>query len=254
MKNLVLGSLLLAALASQTTGCIITSDDDDGGGDFATINAEWSFHTVNPQGQLSPPNSCPSGFATVALHNQEVDPVTGRDVGSPFVDLFDCAAMRDFTDVLPPGVYETSLSVTNDTGSQVYADSISQITDVTVDDKTFQTEIIDNGGYFKFGWDLRDKPSNAAITCNDLLASDGVGVTSTLTSNSAIFVGDDYDCVDGEIFYVFTDPLAKGSYNVAIQPINSAGQSIGDTTLLSNKAIGDRNAVTDLGVVTLNVD
>jgi hypothetical protein len=254
MKNLVLGSLLLAALASQTTGCIITSDDDDGGGDFATINAEWTFRTVNPQGQLSPPNSCPNGFATVALHNQEVDPVTGRDVGVPFVDLFDCAAMRDFTDVLPPGVYETSLSVTSDGGSQVYADSISQITDVTVDDKTFTTEIIDNGGYFKFGWDLRDRPTSAPITCRDLAASDGVGVTSTLTSNSAIFVADDFDCVDGEIFYVFTDALAKGTYNVAIQPINGSSAAIGPSVVLSNKSIGDRNAVTDLGVVTLDVD
>ena len=252
MKNLVLGSLLLAALASQTTGCIITSDDD--GGDFATMNAEWTFHTVNPQGALSPPNLCPSGFATVALHNQEVD-ATGRLVGSPFVDLFDCSAGRDFTDVLPPAVYETFLSVTNDSGSLVYADSISAIVDVTVADKTFKAQIVDNGGYFKLGWDLRAQQTNAAITCNNLAATDGVGVTATLTSNSSIFVPDDFDCVDGEIFSVFTDALAKGTYNVAIQAINGAtpGQGIGPAVTLSNKSIGDRNAVTDLGVVTLQI-
>jgi hypothetical protein len=244
--------LLLAALASQTTGCIITSDDD-GGEDFATMNAEWSFHTVNPQGALSPPNLCPSGFATVALHNQEVD-ASGRLVGSPFVDLFDCAAGRDFTDVLPPAVYETFLSVTNDSGSLVYADSISAIVDVTVSDKTFKAQIVDNGGYFKLGWDLRAQQTNAAITCNSLAATDGVGVTATLTSNTSIIVPDDFDCVDGEIFSVFTDALAKGTYTVAIEPINGASQSIGTAVVLSNRTIGDRNAVTDLGVVTLSVD
>lgn len=249
MKNLVLGSLLLAALASQTTGCIITSDDTS---DYATINADWSFHTVNPQGMLSPPNNCPAGFDTVALHSQEVD-ASGRAIGSEVIDLFDCVDMRNFSDPLPPGVYETYVSVTSTGGANVYADSISALVDVTTADKTFSAQLVDNGGYFKVGWDLRRQGTAAPISCANLAATDGVGITATLASNSSIFVPDDFDCVDGETFSVFTDALAKGVYNVAIQAINAQSAAIGPATVLANKSIGDRNAVTDLGVVTLDV-
>ena len=249
MKNLVLGSLFLAALASQTTGCIITSDD----GDYATMNAEWTFRSVNPQGDVSPPNLCPSGFLTVALHNQEIDS-TGRPIGDEIIDVFDCDVGRDFTDELPPALYETTLLVTSDSGGQVYAESLPQTLDVTIADKTFKTDIIDNGGYFKLSWDLQKTATAAPITCSSLAATDGVGVTATLTSNTAIFVPDDFDCVDGEQFSVFTAPLAKGTYTVAVQPINGASQSIGQTTTLANKTINDRNDVTDLGILVLKVD
>lgn len=249
MKNLVLGSLLLAALASQTTGCIITSDDTS---DYATITAEWSFHTVNPEGMLSPPNSCPAGYNTVALHSQEVD-ASDRPIGAEVIDLFDCVDMRNFSDPLPPGAYETFLSVTSDGGASIYADSLAAIVDVTTADKTFSAQIVDNGGYFKMGWDLRRQNTAAPLNCTDLAATDGVGVTATLASNSNIFVPDDFDCVDGETFSVFTDALAKGVYNVAIQAINAQSAAIGPATVLSNRSIGDRNSVTDLGVVTLDV-
>jgi hypothetical protein len=238
---------LLAVLATQTTGCIITSD---GGDDFATINAEWSFHTVNPTGAVSPPNSCPAGFNTVALHNQLVD-ANFRPIGDEVIDLFDCIDMRNFTDELDPGVYETFISVTTDSGGTIYADSLIETIDVSVTDDTFRTQIIDNGGYFKLGWDLREQGSNRALACADLAVGEGVGLTATLASNTAIFVADDFDCEDGEEFFTFTAPVAKGTYDVAIQPVNSAGASIGPSVVLDDKVMGDRNDVTELGVVTL---
>ena len=245
MRKLVLGSLL-AVLATQTTGCIISSGDDE----FATINAEWSFHTVNPTGAVSPPNSCPAGFNTVALHNQLVD-ASFRPIGPEVIDLFDCIDMRNFTDELEPGVYETFLSVTSGSGGTIYADSLIETIDVTDADDTFRTQIIDNGGYFKLGWDLREQGTNAPLACSQLRAGDGVGLTATLTSNTAIFVADDFDCEDGEEFFTFTAPVAKGTYDVAIEPVDSAGASIGPSVVLDDKVMGDRNAVTELGVVTL---
>jgi len=122
MKKLVLGSLLLAALVSQTTGCIITSDDgDDVVDDFATIDAEWSFHEVDASGRPVVTNGCPTGYDTVALHNQQFDPASGRDIGTEVVDLFDCVDTKNFSDELVPGVYETFLSVTSPGGASIYA-------------------------------------------------------------------------------------------------------------------------------------
>jgi hypothetical protein len=237
---------MLAALVSQTTGCIITSDDDPD--DFATINADWSFHTVNASGQLSPPNSCPTGFSTVALHNQEVD-ANLRPIDSPIVDLFDCVDMRNFSDPLPPGVYETFLSVTTDGGAALYADTLTAIVDVTLSDKTFSADIIDNGGYFKVAWDLREDGTNAPLECRDIVGIDGVEILSTLAGTQEA-VTDIFDC---ELGVDFSAAVMEGTYTVSIDALNTSGAAIGQGKVLTNQVMRDRNQVTDLGTVVLLV-
>ena len=236
MNKLVLGSLLLAVLA---TGCIISSDDTE---DTATINAEWSFHTVNPQGALSPPNSCPTGYNTVALHQQELD-VNGRAIGAEIIDLFDCAAMRDFSDPLVPSVYSTQIWITSDGGGSVYAKSIPLVVDVTVDDKTYTTQIADNGGYFRAAWDLRKQATNAPLSCAGL---GGVEISATLTgSGSSIF--DTYNCDEG---FAYSDALIEGNYLVEVSALNSSDAKLA-SKMINNQPIGNRNSVTDLGMVQL---
>ena len=248
MKKLVLGSLLLAALVSQTTGCIITSDDDD---DFATINADWSFHTVSPNGALSPPNACPSGFGTVALHNQLVD-ASGRPIGPEVVDLFDCIDMHNFSDPLDPGEYETFISVTSGSGGSIYADSLAALVDVTTSDKTFTAEIVDNGGYFKIGWDLRDMTSLAPLNCADVSRQDGIEINTTL-AGAASGTTDQFDCERG---FDFTDAVMEGTYVVTVNAFmdgNPDDIEVGEKVLLNNKVMRNRNQVTDLGTVMLKV-
>lgn len=249
MKKIVLGSLLLAALVSQTTGCIITSDDD-GSADFATIDAAWSFHNVNPDGtSLSPANPCPTGVDTVTLHSQEVD-TAGLPIGKEVQDVFTCSDMRHSSAPLPPAVYETWISVSGPGG--VYATSISAIVDVTTSDKTFAAEIVENGGYFEIAWDLKSQSTAAPLACRDLIAGkDRIGITATLVTNTSIFVADNFDCELGEVFSTFSSAVAKGTYDVAIEPIDSAGASIGPSVVLQDKVVGDRNSITNLGVVTL---
>ena len=251
MKKLVLGSLLLATLVSQTTGCIITSDDDD---DFATINAEWSFHTVSPNGDLSPPNPCPSGFNTVALHNQLVD-VSGRPIGPEVVDLFDCIDMHNFSDPLDPGEYETFISVTSDGGGQIYADSLAALVDVTTSDKTFTAEIADNGGYFKVAWDLRDRQTLSAISCRDNANLDGIEISATLTT-STTGTTDQFDCERG---FDFTSAIREGKYTVTVNAFMDASPNpeddvlVGDITTVGERTIGNHNQVTDLGTVMVKL-
>jgi hypothetical protein len=245
MKKLVLGSLLLAALASQTTGCVITSSDD---AEFATINAEWSFRSVNPSGQLSPPNNCPTDFGTVELHSQLVD-ANLLPLGSEDLDLFDCVDMRHISAELEPGVYETFIRVASAGGSSVYAESLSEIVDVTISDKTFSTDIIDNGGYFKVAWDLREQGTNAPLDCADVAGIDGVEISSTIagTQDGVTTI---FDC---EVGADFSAPVMAGTYVVTLEALDTAEQPIGQGALLNNKVMRDHNHVADLGTVTLLV-
>ena len=237
---------MLAALVSQTTGCIITSDDDPE--DFATINADWSFHTVNPSGQLSPPNACPPGFDTVELHQQEID-ASDRPIGQEIVDVFDCVDMRNFSDPLPPGVYETFISITSDVGGTIYADTLAAAVDVRTTDATFSADIVDNGGYFKVAWDLRRQGTNAALDCRDVAGLDGIEIASTLSGTTQA-VTDIFDC---EVGVDYSAPVMEGTYVIKMEALNTAGQAIGAGQTLNNKVMRNRNQVTDLGLVTLQI-
>jgi hypothetical protein len=233
--------LLLAALA---TGCIISSDDT---ADEATIRADWSFHTVNNMGALSPANSCPTGYNTVALHSQELD-ATGRATSTPeIIDLFDCVAMSDLSDPLPPSVYSSQLWITSDGGGSVYAKTIPAIVDVTVDDKTFDAKIVDNGGFFKVSWDLRKQATNAPLVCRDVAGLDGIEISSTLTTAGAAVV-DTFDC---DVGFDYSDPVIQGNYVVKMDALDTTGKPIGSGKLINNVTMGDRNQITDLGTVQL---
>jgi hypothetical protein len=244
MKKLALGSLTLAALVSQTTGCIITTDDDD----FATITADWSFHTVNAAGALSPENNCPAGFPTVALHSQEIDG-NDRPIGIAVIDLFDCIDGRNFSDELHPGVYETFIRVTSDSGLNLYAESLPEIVDIRVNDVKIEPRIIDNGGYFAVAWDLRKEGTNAPLDCRDVAGIDGIEIASTLSGTTQA-VTDIFDC---EVGSSFSEPVMEGNYVISMAALNTAGQALGQPVTLNNKVMRNRNQVTDLGVVMLPV-
>ena len=65
MKKLIVGSLIALA-ASQAAGCIITSGDDT---EDAFITASWEIKHLSPDMNIS----CPPGYDTAALYNQQVD-------------------------------------------------------------------------------------------------------------------------------------------------------------------------------------
>ena len=242
MKKLVLGSLLFAALVSQTTGCIITSDG--GGDDFATIDAEWSFVEVDATGRVAATLPCPAGFDTVAFHNQQFDPVTDRDIGVAVVDVFDCVDGTNFTDELNPGVYESFLSVTSSSGASVYADSTAAVIDVTVDDATFGAQFIDNGGYFRIDWDLRR--GTTPVGCTDI---GGVEIEATLVNTSAGIV-DIFDCEWG---FGYSAGVRQGTYVVKVNALNSNDLAIGQGPTLIDRTMGFDNDIVDLGVAVIQL-
>lgn len=242
MKNLVLTSLIALA-ASQAAGCIITSGDDDG--EDALISANWTLRS-EASGTTAP---CPPGFTTAALYNQPVD-ANGNSVGDVFIDLFDCANGSGVSAPLPPTTYLTWVEIANDNNTSVYAKSLSAFVDVTVEDKTFSTQILVDGGYFQLQWNLVGGSSNASLSCAQANAAGGVSVIGTQVSNPSNSAEDLFDCEDQ---YGITAGYTMGTYTVSVAALNASNQSIGTAPELTNKVIDFPNKVTNLGTVNIPI-
>jgi hypothetical protein len=247
MKRSLLASLVALA-ATQAAGCIIY---DDGyydppppPNDAARITAQWSFRKQATQTTVG----CPSGYDTVAVHSTPID-ATGRPTGEAIVDLFDCADGAGTTAPLVPDVYETFISITDSSGSNVFAQSLAADVDVIDADKTFQSDILVDGGYFQLSWNLVGKVSNKPLECDQIAGLQGIQLVSTI-AGAANATTDKFTCSDHS---GVTGGLLNGTYSVSISAMN-AGDGLGSAPMLANKVIKDRNQVTDLGTVSVPID
>ena len=214
----------------------------------ALLTANWSLRNV----ATNSATSCPTGFPTAAIYSQPVNS-SNQPVGQPVIDLFDCAAMTGVTAPLDPGVYQVWVAITNDAGTQTYAQSLSAIVDLTDSDKTFTAAILNDGGYFSLTWDLVDAANgNAPLTCSQVTGLDGVGVVSTSVANQNNFFDDKFTC---DNHYGVTGGLLAGAYTVAVDAFEDGQGSIGGPVVLSgNRTILDTNRVTDLGNVIIPIN
>src|SRR5438874_2419801 len=117
MNKLVLGTLI-AATATQAAGCIISSSNED----VAHVTVSWSLKTAATNATAS----CPPGYDTAALYNQEVDSV-GNPIGGPIVDLFFCADGVGTSDALAPAFYDEWIEITNSNNTSQFARSSSSL-------------------------------------------------------------------------------------------------------------------------------
>jgi hypothetical protein len=238
MKKLVLSSLM-TLLVSQAAGCIITSGEED-----ATILAQWSLKQQASNQIIT----CPPNITTAAVYSQEVD-TSYRPIGQPIIDLYDCNDNSGRTAALAPSVYQVWVELTSEGGGTVHARSLSAFVDVIDEDKTFTTTLLNDGGYFQLDWSLVNSNTNAPMSCAEAAAT-GVGVISTLVSNQSTFKDDKFTCEDGT---GITGGLLGGTYTVAVDAFDAGGSISPAPVNLTNKVIGDRNQVTDLGAVTIPV-
>jgi len=243
MKNLVVLSGLIAAASA---GCIISSDS----GSTPHVGATWQIKSFD--GTVL---GCPNGFDTAALYNQPLDQ-NNQPVGSPIIDLFDCAADAGRSAPLPATAYETHVEITNHDNSLVYAKSVPAFLDITDVDMTYNTDIYDDAGYFMLQWNLVGASNNAPLDCASAGitgSSSGVETTATISGPGTAFT-DQFNCEDG---FGFTSALPAGTYTVSVDAFTSAGGA-GQAVNLANKVIKDRtqdpDPVTNLGTVTLPID
>jgi hypothetical protein len=243
MKRFVLASLIALA-ASQAAGCIITSGDDSGGDAF--ITATWKLRS-EATNTIAP---CPPGYDTAALYNQPVDGNL-NPVGSPIIDLFNCSAGRGTSAPLPPTVYLSWIEIADHNNTSVYAKTTSAVVDVTVTDKTFDTQILVDGGYFMLAWNLQGAATNAPLTCASAGAAGGVSVIGTHVTTPSNSNEDLFNCEDRR---GITAGYTTGQYTVSVAALNAADASIGTAPTLTNRTIEAPNKVTDLGTVTIPID
>jgi hypothetical protein len=244
MKNLVLGSLI-ALTATQAAGCII---ENNGGPEDAFITASWTFRN-EASGTTT---GCPVGYNTVALYSQTTDggycDPLNPGAGNTCIDLFDCAAGSGVSSELVPTKYLSWIEVTSGSGGSVYAKSASAFVDVTVADKSFAAQILNDGGYFQFAWNLYDSVTNVDLNCS--AAPGGVDLTATVSGGS-FSNSDVFDCIDGS---GITAGYPAATYTVSVAALNAAEQAVGVAPEITNAVILPQNSFTNLGTIEIPID
>jgi hypothetical protein len=231
MKNLVITAAMLS-------GCIFVSESDNN----AQLTAHWELENFVG----STITNCPAGFDTATVISQPVDN-QNNPIGAPIFDLFDCA-VRAGTVSLPPGPYQISVSIETDGGSEQYAESIPQIIDLTYNDGSYDTTIFNDAGYLQTAWNFVGDTSNQPLNCSQF-TSDGVRSVATNVTTPTMSFTDMFTCDD---LGGLTSPLPAATYNVEIQAFKGE-QVIGSAPTLPNVVVDDKNAVTNLGTVTVRM-
>jgi hypothetical protein len=234
---------LALLVATQATGCVVHEDGYyEEPYEDATITGEWSFLNIANDVRTG----CPQGFGTVRMISQAVDDRLAP-IGEPYIDLFDCIDGRHTSALLPPDIYQVWLEVTSDDNRALYAQSTSKIVDVIERDALFSAQIINDGGYFLLDWQLRGSSTNTTLSCAGV---DSVEILSTLVGSTEA-VGDKFRCGDGS---GLTAGLLNGSYTLSVAALDATNKSLGTAPAQTNKAIRDRNQVTDLGLITIPIE
>ena len=261
MKSLVLGSLFAMAV-SPLGACVVNNGGGGGGGDVAHVQISWKTVDASLTGPAQE-TACPAGYDTAALFSQEVD-ASGAPIGSPIIDLFDCAAGTGITSGLPPATYNEWVEITDHSGANEYAESPSsteqgQIIDLTTSDLSYTTQVVNNGGVFALSWSLVGATSNQPLTCAQAGATGGnSGVEAIATVSGGTMSADDIFNCDNPTLPI-TAPYPAGNYTVSVDALNANMQAIGTAPAIPSATIVDpatdpTKPVTDLGNITIPID
>lgn len=236
MKKLVLGALLAVV---SSTGCTVSTSTE------AVVTARWSFTNFATDSA----RSCPVGFDTATIVSQAWDPVSNELVGSPVLDLFDCADMQGTT--LPlDGIFLVWVQIESATG-QVYAESSHTYVDTADGDVLIDFEIFDDAGFFFLTWDLVDAVTDAPLTCDQagVVGDASIETIATIVGSTFALV-DKFQCEHG---YGTTSPLLEGTYTVSVDAeVN--GAAVGTAPTLTNRVIQAPNGLTDLGHILIPIE
>jgi hypothetical protein len=210
------------------------------------LHAAWTIKTM--AGVTQP---CPGGFDTAAVYEQPID-AGGNPTGATLIDLFNCVDGQGVTAPLPPSRYLAWIEIATHDNSSQYAKSVSAPVDLRTADDNYDAQILTDGGYFQFAWNLTRASNGAALTCADVVNIGGVESISTEVGNPTNFASDIFNCGDGK---GITAGFLMGTYTVHVDAIDQQmpPASIGDAPDLLNRVIMAPNKVTDLGTVTIPI-
>jgi cysteine-rich repeat protein len=236
--------------------------------------ATWTF--VTSAG--APSTACSSTFDTAFVVSQKVD-ASGNPIGtcgpgaaaseSCYVDPFPCTAGSGTTQPIPNtalfpmatgGRFLTYVAIGN--GTQVFAETLGDIEDLTSQDQTYPSDatqehgtIYSDGGRFQIAWSLVDG-NHAPITCSAAMVG-SIGVTATLGGSASPIQLPPFRC-DQQI--AITTGLLAGGWALSVISLDALGTAtIGQPTTLTGQihapgTCATPDCVTDLAAITLDVD
>jgi cysteine-rich repeat protein len=209
------------------------------------ITANWSVGCVAGDTACTP--GCPTGYDTATVVSQRLDSA-GQPTGQPLLDPFNCADGTGKTAALTAGKYQEYIAITDHNGTMTFAQSLLDDVDITTADGNFTEKILIDGGYFQVAWTLAGQATGTPLTCAQASTST-IDVKTTITG--PVTIADDlFTCADG---VGITGELMAGTYNVSITAYNASMQATGFSAAQTNKVVMDRNMVTDLGTVQVNI-
>ena len=243
MNRLFLGALI------ATQGCIISSSNSD----VAHVTVSWTLK----QSSTNSLTTCPPGYDTAAVYSQQVDSL-GTPIGAPLVDLFPCSDGIGTTDALAPAFYDEWIVIQQGLNGAQFARSSSsleqdQIIDLTTSDIGYNSDIIVDGGFFHFSWDLVATSNGVPLSCAQAGAAGGVDLMSTNISTPSLAFDDVFrTCDAGE---GLTDGVPTGGYTISIKALNNQGATIGEapafTSSIADPAV--LTPVSELGTVQVPI-
>jgi cysteine-rich repeat protein len=207
------------------------------------IAATWNLRSLATNGAAP----CPTGFPTAALVSQLLDG-SGQPVGAPIVDPFTCSAATGTSAALAPGRYRSYIAITDAGGTNTFGQSLAKVVDATAGDAALTVDILVDGGYLTFTWDLVGEESGNSLTCAQAAAM-GVDSLSTASSGGAGQIVDTFPCTDGT---GMTRGLLAGSYSFSLSAVGSGGNQVGAGVMMT-KDVPDANHVADLGAITIPI-
>ncbi len=232
MNKYLLGSLLVATV-SQAAGCIIVDGNEEGN---RTIGAAWSIKSNNQQ------VACPLGFNTarvIAHPHQRL----ATDTSGDKIDLFNCDARSGITAPLPADEYDVWVEIVDQTGAALFAQSVPVYVDLRSVDKDVTFDIHTDKGYFAMNWALSGQSSGAPLACAQVPTLASISLDTTPATAATLFACEQQSG--------FSQAYPVGVYQVAASALNSAQESLGESSTFANKQIQAPNQITNLGTAMI---
>lgn len=218
--------------------------------EFATLTVNWSIENVD--GTVLP---CSSNYDQMQIHVQAyAETVNGNE--EDIWKMFDCSAGQGswslplsgdqedpnragFPSTNVTGKYDVWIAQTEATGTVVNQTSIpTYYVDLTTGDKTVESTLYEDGGYYGLYWGLASLASGSSFDCAPAaVATVRLTVTSLATNETTVTT---YPCVHdegrnihaagkilGEQRLVTIGPLEQGTYTAQVEGLLEDGTVVG---------------------------
>jgi hypothetical protein len=219
------------------------ASDDVSDGEFV-LDVNWQWLEVAAAGTTTaatcPPNT------DISVHTQQVD-ASGNPVGQEIIDIYNC---EDGGGILPPVPASTvSVYLSGEGGAGDFT-SFTQFVDLTTMDQVVDFDLIANGGYIQFAWELVGGTSNTPLSCEQVTDLTGIGAIVTVADTPSEAFDFQYTCQDG---FGTTDALAAEDYVISIDAFSDEG-SISEQPFVQNVTVGAPNDIVEIGTVEIPIE